>query len=643
MAYDNFNFKDSVRDQVIGSSRSIMRNLTSAILVKTPHLPQEGLFQHQIHSGSLLDAMDILESPSGGLRYDHIAKAVARHFVAEAVRYMHPSAVNIVFGNDFDSQFEMPSLDVLQPLKTPVYLCNTMFENEATLNGTARIHKELFVDQIGLGRMDETDFNSPTADRRSPSTSACGSSSADSSYLDTAPEFSERLFLAYGDQLTAARIRGVKFGQQKARRAFERRNWLLGPPVWFHTLQAILHMIVRTHWEPPEPGQFSRATLLHDISYLNRYNISKDNPKYFQMQPLVTQGFKARVLALFYRSMQSNGHLESIAFPQANPTERSSSNHQQRFFDMHDAAVRRLSSTEFNTHVDAICQHALSRSAWLGKDIEDLEFVTMCRFMQEALLFMQLQHAVKFGDIGLLRRLVDPLAVVFYGSNQYQYGFEMLHLRWLLLHTDPELQRAILACSLVNERGERDTFKSIDLVLEHINLGFALDIKKLKNSTHDVTSTFSRGSLAHNELRDIRAAFELNFGARTNTAHSYKRAEHDVFNLAVFLNNEGCNKPRVRLDTKEQFLSRDLYGVGTEALETKIPKFNTEIVRGAGSSTDGESDNRDLDIAADPAAAVVHETVLNTLSVADDHCFIDGDIGEALDRHMEELSASHGQ
>jgi len=38
IAYDNFNFLDRVRDQVLGSSQPVMRNLTTAILVYHPEL-----------------------------------------------------------------------------------------------------------------------------------------------------------------------------------------------------------------------------------------------------------------------------------------------------------------------------------------------------------------------------------------------------------------------------------------------------------------------------------------------------------------------------------------------------------------------------------------------------------------------------
>ena len=90
----------------------------------------------------------------------------------------------------------------------------------------------------------------------------------------------------------------------------------------------------------------------------------------------------------------------------------------------------------------------------------------------------------------------------------------------------------------------------IDLVLEYINLGFAHDIKMVKNSTHNVTSTFIRRSLAHIELQLVRAEFEFNFGNQTNTVHTYKSAVKDVFHLAIHLDAEGI--------TRDAFLQRAL-------------------------------------------------------------------------------------
>ena len=260
VAYDNFNFKDSVRDQVIGSSRSIMRNLTTAILVVNPLLPTDGLFQSSLHPEQPLRVHNVLCSDAGGQCDDDVSRQAARHFVAGVISYLHPFAARRVFGSEaaFSGRFVMPALDVLPAERHQVHLLGTVFENEASIDGTARVHSELFLKQLRLGQQQE-------------------SVEGDETYLHTAPEFTERLYLAYGDQLTSARIRSVKQEQRNARRAFDRRQWLLGPPAWFHVQQALMILLVKTHWCAPS-GVYSRATLVHDVRYLERYNFNKDKP-----------------------------------------------------------------------------------------------------------------------------------------------------------------------------------------------------------------------------------------------------------------------------------------------------------------------------------------------------------------------------
>ncbi len=603
-----------MRDQVIGSSKPVMRNLTTAILVANTQVPHNGLSQRSLCCAERpLHFMDILTSH--GMRHDDIAREIARHFVAEAIEYQHPAAVRWVLADSYRNRYPMPVLDVLPPNKTPVHLLGTVFENEASIEGTARVHEELFLKQLRLGRSGDN-----------------GGDPEDEAFLSTAREFTEQLFLAYGDQLTAARIRSVKLGQRDARRAFDRRNWLLGPPALFHVLQALLLLIVRTHWEPLK-GQYSKHTLLHDIMFLNRHGFNKGSVKYHQLQPLLTQGFRARVAALFYRQLRSNGLLDCVVEERRAGPSGGADRGYARMWDEVDAVVRRLSVDDFDRHIDAICTMAFSRDAWMGKSVENHDFVSMCRYLQEVMLFLQLQHAVKFGDVGLLDRLIDPLAVVFLGSGQSQYGYEMLHLRWILHHGDAELRRVVLACGLVNERGKADTFKAIDLVLEHINLGFARDIKTLKNSTHDVISTFIRGSLAHDELRLVRAAFEFNFGSRTNTTHTQKSPVRDVFSLAVHLDREECTVATVMdaAELEKQFLSNDVFGAGVKQLPAKIDRVNSDMSRLSRRLadrpqvllTDGEdmeaNNDQEPDLSVSDAARNVVESVEQDFFVTEDY------------------------
>jgi hypothetical protein len=157
-----------------------------------------------------------------------------------------------------------------------------IYEDEGTIEGTYGVHKEIWIKKLG--------FAEP----------------------DSSRHFTRRLWLVWGDQKTAHHIRSVKAEQRLASREYDRRDWMIGPGAFFHVLQSFLLLMVRTHWENPQ-GKPSKATLLHDIGYWNRYGITRDNAKFHLLQPLVMQGFTARVLALWYDVLSSRGgHLQGI-------------------------------------------------------------------------------------------------------------------------------------------------------------------------------------------------------------------------------------------------------------------------------------------------------------------------------------------
>jgi len=69
------------------------------------------------------------------------------------------------------------------------------------------------------------------------------------SECDEDRHFAERLWLVYGDQVTAQMIHTVRNLNVTATRVFDRRKWILGPPALFHIQQALLFLIIRTHFD----------------------------------------------------------------------------------------------------------------------------------------------------------------------------------------------------------------------------------------------------------------------------------------------------------------------------------------------------------------------------------------------------------
>lgn len=207
----------------------------------------------------------------------------------------------------------------------------------------------------------------------------------------------------------------------------------------------------------------------------------------------------------------------------------------------------------------------------------DVDFRTMCRLLQEVELFLTVRHGVKHGDIGLLRRLVDPLAVVFFGASQHNYGREMLFYRWNWSSANtPTLQRAILASGLVNWPGRSSTFKPIDLCLEHPNCSCKLDLKHNKNLTHDLEVIFQRTSLCNATVQCVRESLESFFWEHMPGTHSSASASADMFLLARTLVANDLTEPRNigLLANARMFDSHDIKQSGMDILEQRVDLFN---------------------------------------------------------------------
>ena len=249
----------------------------------------------------------------------------------------------------------------------------------------------------------------------------------------------------------------------------------------------------------------------------------------------------------------------------------------------HDAAISRLSVDTLRNLVDDVYEAAFTREAWLGRESPgcespDIEFRSMCRLLQNLALFRQLRYAVRYGDIGLIERLVDPLAVMFASTGQHKYAQEMLHLRWLLSDAvDPVLRKAVLAAGLVNETGKPDGFKPIDLALEHVNCCYAKDIKAQHNSTHDFMHTLKRYALVQREVRMIKCGMQLYYGSRSSLTHSRRKACQDIFFLARRLLESNLAFPSSS-SRRNTFNCADTRSAGLSLLSELVANFNKSFV-----------------------------------------------------------------
>lgn len=188
-------------------------------------------------------------------------------------------------------------------------------------------------------------------------------------------------------------------------------------------------------------------------------------------------------------------------------------------------------------------------------------------------------HAIKHGDIGLLRRMVDPLIVFLLGAGQWNYGHEMLFYRWLLSKDvcTPELQHAILASGIVNWPGKESTHKPVDLGLEHDNGKLKINMKCYQNSTHDTDLIFDRVCLTNTFMGALRTLIEGIFGETMSGAHTTASATLDMFTLARNIFTGDLAMPRdasIMGGYRNVFESQDIIQIGLDKLEEKVEYFN---------------------------------------------------------------------
>ena len=540
--------------------------MTTAAIILCPDLPATGLRQSMHDPTIPLDVFDIFNALVISGNDNEVGNDITRSLIVDAIRRVHSSGVQRVFEHHQERCPQMPIIQQIDTKKTEFWQLGAIYENEGTIAGTYNVHQRIFLNQFGLSSPED-----PTSQDHN--------------------DFNDRLWLVYGDQLTAHHIRSVKHEQFDASKPFDRRRWLLGILAWFHIQMNLLLTIVRTHWSPGRGDQRTHHCLESDIIAMGRTLTSRDNIKYHLTEPVVSQSFTARVLALFYAAMETKGYLADV---QSNPYYFERPEHI-------DEAISRLTTGEFLELVEEIRLTAFTLDAWNGNGHTDPEFKTMCRMLQEIELFLTVRHAVKHGDIGMLRRLVDPLIVYFFGAFQSNYGNEMLFYRWNLSPVNTsELQHAILASGLVNWHGRRTTFKAVDLGLEHLNGSCKIEMKCYKNSTHDANIIFDRVCLTNTWIRGLRTKIEATFGEDMPGTHTTSSVGMDMFTLARnIFKGDLCTPRKVAEQTYSGYESEDILCNGMEVLAQKVESFNKQHIQHSATSDEGDLSQEDYTVLTD--------------------------------------------
>lgn len=373
--------------------------------------------------------------------------------------------------------------------------------------------------------------------------------------------FVNQLSLVYGDQKTIQRIRTIKRRRQHSIGSYDSLRWILPVPAFFHLKMNYLYMISRSHFGGSGSDQ---STLCHAMNFWQRKKISREHADFFALEELVIHSYQARICAIFWRLLG---------------------------LGRDTATIRGIVESLDSSAVTELIRETL-RFIDTNRHTSDDELRNHIRFLELAEVYQLLKYAIKHGDIGLIRRVIDRCCIFFHGSGQHKYAYEMLYLQRLLSTSaaTPTLQRAILSNSLVNFKGLPDSWLETDRMIELHNGDMKKIFRARRGSSLNVERLFEYSSLNSTYFVLLQRKLERAFGVtRMKGTHTAKSAQQDVLAMAGQLAtcSVDCIPNRQSNYIAPDLLNEGAYRIANEAL----CKFNNQHQLVEENDDDNESEN----------------------------------------------------
>lgn len=494
-----------------------------------------------IHRDVSLTTRDI--TTAGINTEDDILEECQRHWIAEAIRYTHGAAVESVFDHGKDQDMgpdsstvawpEMPVVDQIPLEVSETYTLSPILENEGTTAGTIHVMDDIFKRQLGLK---PEDFQGE-----------------------------DLLRLAYGDQKTVSLVRTVQKERAEDQGTYDSYGWLLPLPGLFHWRLSYVSMLHDVYAGLEDAGEPS--SLHHNKTMLGC--VQGHHSPFHHKEEVITRAFDARVTACLYGLLPRG----DAGRP-----------------DLVDSYIRTLTPETFMDKVEEVRRYMFtetgnqdpmtdSQSFNTGASPVDEQFTTHARFVQQTETYLTLKYAIRFGDVGLIKRCLTRCSLLFHGTNQTNYAFLSLYMTWLTSTdaVDKPLQDAILANSLVNTRGDRDGHYEMDRLNELLNLEFRSLVGLRRTSTINVSDLFRRAALGAGYCTDLKVGVEAAFGEHTDGRHQAKDASVAVRNLAHELHMGGSSVKQAQ-GRKASWVPKDILTEGSKKLLRGVRNFNSKVV-----------------------------------------------------------------
>ncbi|KAI0717551.1 hypothetical protein C8T65DRAFT_804900 [Cerioporus squamosus] len=298
-------------------------------------------------------------------------------------------------------------------------------------------------------------------------------------------DLDDQVLLFHGDLGTGERIQGIRESRSIEQNGSRRLQYVVFVLGLFHLQMACADAIWRMYIEPKELRTDPNGLYQH-MCKIRPHDSGRigSKPGFRLIHDLVHQCAAGRMLDVWRveASKRNAAHSSLEKFAASQPSWED---------------VEALSLDLVSTYVDKPAA-------------KDEDFRNSSLILARLLLYVELCHAMKHGDIGRVERTFLPWVFVFKKVGKHKYATELVRIMNLLNHVyPPRLARAIRLNWLCNPTGKPDGFRAIDWLVELMNL-----FTKVVYGSSGYTRTFQliiKQSPLIELFRTVHTLFQDNF------------------------------------------------------------------------------------------------------------------------------------
>lgn len=377
--------------------------------------------------------------------------------------------------------------------------------------------------------------------------------------------YNTQLRFIYGDLKTVKRILAVKaIRNETAENSFDQYVWLIpGLSLW-HPRLNLLRLIHAIHWGGSSPAD--PTTLQYAADRWDRSRVIEPND--FQaLEDLIVHSYRARIVAIWMRYGKSTS-LDASRLENTIPWLRTQN--RRAWLSVVDTIRRQIHPAPDTT------EDGSGSPDIYGPDEQWRNHQYFCAYTETYLL---LRYAIKYADIGLLRRALRECTIMFQAecSGTPNYARELLRLSHL---TDSpastaELQQAVLVNSLVNTHSKVGYSFETDRLLELLNNTLKAFQSERSYFSKNSDQLLEHWALNGPYLLDLKDEIERTFGKITSGAHPSKPAAEDIFSMAQQLSKKSVVQSSGPHYSAYRTVS--LHRAGLEKLSANVFRYKEDV------------------------------------------------------------------